>query len=107
MLKQSQRDDVAQTDNESSEWAGRSEFWNSYSPKRKRGRQKIQFREPLILAGHGIRIRVDHNTLLIRNGLTHFPQAENEIRLFPGDARLPDRVVILDGSGGVSFEALA
>jgi CRISP-associated protein Cas1 len=59
------------------------------------------------LAGHGIRIRVDHNTLLIRNGLTHFPQAGNEIRLFPGDARLPDRLVILDGSGGVSFEALA
>jgi CRISPR-associated endonuclease Cas1 len=49
---------------------------------------------------------VDHGTLLVRNGLTHFPQKSKEIRFFPGDANLPDRVVVIDGSGGVTFDAL-
>jgi CRISPR-associated endonuclease Cas1 len=37
---------------------------------------------------------------------THYPQISNELRLFPGDANLPDRVIMLDGSGGISFDAL-
>jgi CRISPR-associated endonuclease Cas1 len=95
-------------DPDGSEWAERSEFWMSYSPPQKRRgpKKKYHYREPLILCGHGIRIRVDHQTLLIRTGLTHYPQKPEGIRLFPGDANLPDRLVILDGSGGVSFDAL-
>ena len=51
-------------------------------------------------------IRVDHGSLLIRNGFTHYPQMQELVRLFPGDPNLPDRIVMLDGSGGLSFDAL-
>jgi CRISPR-associated protein Cas1 len=49
---------------------------------------------------------VDHNTLLVRNGFTHYPQKSEEIRFFPGDPNLPDRIIVLDASGGISFDAL-
>jgi CRISPR-associated endonuclease Cas1 len=88
------------------EWAERSEYWRNYHPTAPGRNKKYKYREPLILCGHGIRIRVDHNTLLIRNGFTHYPQKSEEIRFFPGDANLPDRVMILDGSGGLSFDSL-
>ncbi len=91
-----------------SDWGIRSEYWRTYSPPQlRRGpKKKHRYREPLILCGHGIRMRVDHQTLLIRNGLTHYPQETEEIRFFPGDSKLPNRIVILDGSGGISFDAL-
>ncbi|HEY1708263.1 MAG TPA: CRISPR-associated endonuclease Cas1 [Rhizomicrobium sp.] len=90
------------------EWADRAEFWRSYQPPRiKPGpRKKFSHREPLILCGHGIRIRVDHSTLLVRSGLTHYPQKAEEYRYFPGEANLPDRIIVLDGSGGTSFDAM-
>ncbi len=88
------------------DWSERSEFWRNYRAPARGRRKKFKFREPLILCGHGVKIRVDHNTLLIRNGFTHFPQNSEEIRLFPGDGNLPDRIIILDASGGISFDAL-
>ena len=88
------------------EWSERSEYWRTYEPKRAGQKQKYRYRQPLVLCGHGVRINIDHNTLLIRDGLTHYPQTRETIRLFPGDANLPDRIVVLDGSGGISFDAL-
>jgi len=44
---------------------------------------------------------------LIRPGLTHFPQYREEIRFFPGDPNLPDRIIVLDASGGITFDALS
>jgi CRISPR-associated endonuclease Cas1 len=89
-------------------WAERAEFWRTYSPpqNRRSPRKKHRYREPVILCGHGMRVRVDHNTLLIRTGFTHFPQKSEEIRYFPGDPDIPDRIIILDGSGGITFDAL-
>jgi CRISPR-associated protein Cas1 len=87
-------------------WADRSEFWRTYRPVVRGAPKKFKYREPLILCGHGIRIRVNRNTLLIRNGFTHHPQKSEEIRFFPGDSNLPDRIIILDGSGGISLDAL-
>ncbi len=90
------------------DWADRSAYWRSYKPARTPGRpRKFRYREPLILCGHGARIRVDRGTLLIRNGFSYYPQKVEEVRFFPGDANLPDRIIILDGSGGISFDALA
>lgn len=84
------------------DWSERSEFWLKYKPTGRGGPQrKYKYREPLILTGHGINIRVDHNTLLILNGFTHYPQKAELIRFFPGDGNLPDRIVILDASGAV------
>jgi CRISPR-associated protein Cas1 len=90
------------------EYTDRSEYWRTYrKPQIGPGRyKKYRYREPLILCGHGIRIRVDHNSLLVRNGFTHYPQKQEEVRFFPGDGNLPDRIIILDASGGISFDAL-
>lgn len=88
------------------DWFERSEYWLNYKPVIRGAPRKFKYREPLILCGHGVRIRVDHNTLLIRNGFTHYPQKTEEIRFFPGDANLPDRIIVLDGNGGISFGAL-
>jgi CRISPR-associated protein Cas1 len=97
---------AAELRQDDTEWAGRSEYWRNYRPVT-RGRPKlIKYREPLIISGHGTRIRVDHNTLLIRDGFTHYPQKLEEIRLFPGDPNLPNRIINLDGSGGITFDAL-
>ena len=89
-------------------WSERSEFWRTYSPPGQftGHRKKYRHREPLILCGHGLKLRVDHNTLLIRSGFTHYPQAAEEFRFFPGDPNIPDRIIILDGSGGITLDAL-
>lgn len=87
-------------------WPARSEYWRTYEPVKRGRKKKYRFREPLILCGHGAGVRVDHDTLLVRNGFTHHPQKEEKFRFFPGDPNLPDRIIILDASGGISFDAL-
>ena len=52
-------------------------------------------RKPLELVGHGVRLRVHQGTLLVQNGFTHYPQKREELRLFPGDRRLPSRIIAL------------
>jgi CRISPR-associated protein Cas1 len=73
-------------------WPIRNEHWISEAqraarPRRRRERQK----DPLILCGHGVSLRVDGGTLLIRNGLTHYPQVREEYRFFKGDPAIPPR----------------
>jgi CRISPR-associated endonuclease Cas1 len=51
-------------------------------------------------------LRVDGGTLLIRNGLTHYPQQREEVRFFKGDPAIAPRIIILDGSGWLSFEVI-
>jgi len=92
--------------NTAESWLSRSEYWQSHRPAVRGRPKKFTYREPLILCGHAAHIRVDHGSLLIRNGFTHYPQKQEIIRLFPGDPNLPDRIVMLDGSGGLSFDAL-
>ena len=89
-------------------WLERSEHWRTQSSGQGRGRpRKFHYRRPLVLCGHGVRLRVDHGTLVIRNGFTHYPQPAEEIRFFKGDSNLPDRIIILDASGAISFDALS
>jgi CRISPR-associated protein Cas1 len=59
------------------------------------------------LSGHGVRLQVDHGALLVRDGFTHYPQVRREWRLFPGDWRLPARIVLLDSDGSLSVDVLA
>lgn len=100
-------DDFRENLGQKIDWAERSEFWRTYEPKKKGPRRKFSFREPLIVCGHGARIRVEHNSLFIRNGFTHYPQEQEKIRLFPGEGNLPDRIILLDTSGGITFDALS
>jgi CRISP-associated protein Cas1 len=60
----------------------------------------------LILAGHGVSLRVKAGTLLIRNGFTHYPQKQETYRYFKGDVDLPPRIIMMDGSGSITFDVL-
>jgi CRISP-associated protein Cas1 len=90
------------------EWADRSRHWASRGtgPKDKRVRRQPS-RSPLILAGHGVSLRIEAGTLLIHNGFTHYPQKQKTYRFFKGDADLPPRIIMLDGSGSITLDVLA
>lgn len=89
-------------------WAERCAFWQIElpTPKPTRRRRINPDRSPLILTGHGIRLRVDHGALVVRDGFTHYPQVVEEGRLFPGSLDLPSRIIVIDGSGGLSFDVM-
>jgi len=62
--------------------------------------------KPLILNGHGVKLRVERRSLLIQNGFTHYPQAREEWRFFPADPDLPSRIILLDTNGYLTIEVL-
>jgi CRISPR-associated protein Cas1 len=74
-------------------------------PRDKRVRRQ-RTRGPLILAGHGVSLRIEAGTLFIRNGFTHYPQKQETYRFFKSDADLPPRIIMLDGSGNITFDVL-
>ena len=89
------------------EWADRSRHWAHRITRSKDKRVRRQpSHDPLILAGHGVSLRIEAGTLLIRNGFTHYPQKQETYRYFKGDADLPPRIIMLDGSGSISFDVL-
>ncbi|MEM8917931.1 MAG: CRISPR-associated endonuclease Cas1 [Pseudomonadota bacterium] len=91
-----------------SEWAIQSESWIAELVKLQKQR-KLRERNPnpLILSGHGNSMRIDKGTLLIKEGFTHYPQKQSIHRFFPGDLDLPPVIMLLDGSGSLSFEVLS
>lgn len=90
-----------------SEWANRSQYWISQASKSqaKRLRRERQT-APLVLTGHGLSIRVDKSCLLIRVGNTHYPAEKRELRFFRGSLDVPPRIVLVDGSGNISIDAI-
>lgn len=90
------------------EWAIRSEFWNyeigNSKPKRRKRERNCS---PLILCGHGVSLRIENGALAIRDGFTHYPQKQVSYRYFRGDLDLPPRILLLDGSGTLSFDVLS
>jgi CRISPR-associated endonuclease Cas1 len=62
--------------------------------------------KPLILNGHGVKLRIERGSLLVQNGFTHYPQAREEWRFFPADPDLPSRIVLLDTSGYLTIDVL-
>src|SRR5580693_7590677 len=85
----------------------RTAFWaQRQGGKEDRRLKRRSPREPLVLAGHGVSLRVEAGTLLIRNGFTHYPQKQETYRYFKGDVDLPPRIIMLDGSGSISFDVL-
>jgi CRISPR-associated protein Cas1 len=89
-------------------WAERCSHWASQLQRPDRRRALPQREQaPLILGGHGVSLRVDNASLVIRNGFTHFPQKRQEHRFFCGDLSLPPRIIILDGSGTISFDVVS
>jgi CRISPR-associated endonuclease Cas1 len=72
-------------------------------PRKKRERNS----NPLILCGHGVSLRVEQGALIIRDGFTHYPQMRAAHRYFPGSRDIPTRILLLDGSGTLSFDVLS
>jgi len=94
-------------DNAAADWSERCEHWTKQArkiarPRRRRARETA----PLILTGHGVSLKVDKGTLLVRNGFTHYPQRQETLRFFPGDLETPQRIIMIDGSGQLTFDAL-
>jgi CRISPR-associated protein Cas1 len=88
-------------------WSARNAFWADVGRKKALRRNKRDRRkEPLVLCGHGMSLRVDGGTLMAREGRTHYPQEPMSHRFFPGSNDIPPRIIILDGSGSVSFDVL-
>jgi CRISPR-associated endonuclease Cas1 len=89
-------------------WAERCEYWadEPTEPKR-RGRRPRHVNRPLVLTGHGMRLNVHQGTLLIKGGFTHYPQQQDEYRFFPGDRELPSRIIVVDGTGSITFDVLS
>jgi CRISPR-associated protein Cas1 len=91
-----------------SHWAVRSGMWRDRLEKASARRTKRAKAYPaLILAGHGVSLRIRGGALEIQNGLTHFPQSRETHLFFRRDADLPERIILLDGSGSISFDVLS
>jgi CRISPR-associated protein Cas1 len=88
------------------EWASRSAYWVEQSPSNTSRRRRERSKSTLVLCGHGLSLRMDSGTLLIRNGFTHYPQEREEYRYFRGNLDRPARIIVLDGSGSISFAVL-
>ena len=99
--------EIAATNAPDLNWLARSSYWSRECARNSREPAKRQQAGPLILCGHGVSLKIDAGTLLIRNGFTHYPQKQETYRLFKGAAEMPSRIIVLDGSGSITFDVLS
>ena len=96
-----------QPDDSADEWAIRSQFWIGECDKSERKRlTRERNSNPLILTGHGTSMRIENGTLVIKQGYSYYPQNQECHCFFKGDLALPRIVILLDGSGSLSFDVL-
>ncbi len=98
-------------DDEETAWAERGRYWEEASgdtpvPSSSKKKRRRADPKPLVLNGHGVRLRIHQGSLVVQNGFTHYPQKRQELRLFPGDRRLPSRIVVLDSDGSISLDVI-
>ena len=90
------------------EWSSRCSYWRgNCHPSDMPQLKKQRNRRPLILAGHGVSLRIEGGSLAIRDGFTHYPQKQETYRFFKGGLDLSDRIILLDCSGSISFDVLS
>jgi len=95
-------------DADDTQWAIRSGMWQARVAKASARRTKrVKARPALILGGHGVSLRIENGALTIQHGFTHYPQKREIVRYFRGDVALPERIILLDGSGSISFDVLS
>jgi CRISPR-associated protein Cas1 len=90
-------------------WLERCRYWATLRPEKGKGRRgppPRRLHQPLILTGHGVRLNVDQGTLLVRQGFTHYPQEQEVYRFFPRDRHMPSRIIVVDGSGSITFDVI-
>lgn len=88
-------------------WTERGDFWLANNPEGSIRGRPVREREPLILTGHGVRLRINQGALEIRNGFTHYPQQCEELRIFPGEMLRPSRIILLDANGAITLDVIA
>lgn len=92
-------------------WANRAAYWEDKVPSNNRRPLKRTNRSKkatvIILSGHGVSLSIERGALIIHNGFTHYPQKRESWHLFPGQPNSPERIVMLDGNGSLSFDVLA
>lgn len=98
-------DDVS-LDEASATYADRCAFWIAESDPKISRRLRDREATSLVLTGHGLSLRVERGSLLVRDGHTHFPAKERNWRFFPGALDVPPAIVVLDGSGDITLEAI-
>jgi CRISP-associated protein Cas1 len=88
------------------EWAARSRFWLQASDEKEPRRRRQRETSPLVLTGHGLSVRVDKGCLLVRDGNTHYPAERREWRFFNGALDIPPALIVVDGSGEITIDAI-
>lgn len=97
---------ISQPDQTADDWADRSRYWAAKADAKPNRKRRERRTEPLVIAGHGLSLRVDKGRLIVRGGHTHFPSQVIEHALFRGSLDRPPRIVAVDGSGNVTLDAL-
>lgn len=89
-------------------WVERARYWQGDDdPPTDRAVVYQRYeRKPLVLVGHGLTLRIHRGTLLVRHGFTHYPQRAREDRYFPGDPKLPSRIILLSADGSISLDVV-
>jgi CRISPR-associated protein Cas1 len=93
-----------------SAWATRSGMWQSRVAKASARRTKRAKAHPaLIIAGHGVSLRVENGALTIQNGFTHYPAEPRNNPLFPRRRRTAGAHYFIGrlSSGSISFDVLS
>jgi CRISPR-associated endonuclease Cas1 len=102
--------DSDNSDDVGAAWLERAQYWESQAPEIAAepdpfNAPRIE-QPPLVLNGHGVNLRVHQGALVVRNGFTHYPQKNEDMRFFAGSRKLPPRIVVLDGDGSISFDVI-
>jgi CRISP-associated protein Cas1 len=84
----------------------RCEYWIAESDPKISRRLRDREEMSLVLTGHGLSLRVEKGSLLVRDGYTHYPAKQRMWRFFPGALNVPPSVVVLDGSGNITLDAI-
>jgi CRISP-associated protein Cas1 len=94
-------------EDEEQAWLERAQYWEAQHapplPRLDLQRSRKPERTPLVLNGHGARLQIHRGALVVRNGFTHYPQKQQELRYFPGETTLPSRIIALDCDGSISL----
>jgi CRISPR-associated protein Cas1 len=96
----------ASPDTLSAMYRDRCAFWIAESEPKISRRIRDREASSLVLTGHGLSLRVEKGSLLVRDGNTHFPAKQRTWRFFPGALDVPPSVVVLDGSGDITLDAI-
>jgi CRISP-associated protein Cas1 len=84
----------------------RCAFWIAESEPKISRRLKDHEATSLVLIGHGLSLSVEKGSLLVQDGNTHYPAKPRAWRFFPGALHVPPSIVVLDGSGNITLDAI-